>query len=510
VFPWIVSLLSLIAPPAEAPGGSTSVELDLSDDWVPRMLADDPGLGEAGRQPYRAEFIRLANRPNADERFLELYGIPPSFTVVRDRLLDQERHRCHRAVDSSPLRTEDQATTASVVYAAQSHLRCDALFDRDPDGTLDAVTVAGLRAFQREQAIIGSAPLDGETRAALAADSRELDFRALLRVLRERVVDGTGVMEDGSAVGQRGTVLGRTLDCREMRWMDRLPALSNGAPDLVSGLTEAAARALGWRDPDSAAAYFQSTWPTASRRVPVALPPPPPYHGSDMPLRAEIITGGKRPELRLVARVAGPGGGNGELVLVRWPTTKGGWQPEKTGPSSVRLTFKRSAMGSFIWRDLITAPAWFPPETTPDDELVHKASGPLRLNREAVGPGYRSAYGLVMLIHHRPPLVWTDSEGPQALYDAQTRTHGTANFRSVTRGASHGCHRLYSGLAVRLASFLLAHRRSVRHGPIVAHYRRTVEWHGDRGVLRADSRGYLFELTPPVPVRVVAKADEAP
>lgn len=126
-----------------------------------------------------------------------------------------------------------------------------------------------------------------------------------------------------------------------------------------------------------------------------------------------------------------------------------------------------------------------------------------------MGPGYRSAYGLVMLIHHRPPLVWLDGEGPQPLIDAQTRTHGTANLRSVVHGASHGCHRLYSELAVRLASFLLAHRPAVRRGPIVAHDRRAVAWQGQRGVLRADSRGYLFELRPPVPVRVVRQA-EAP
>jgi len=107
----------------------------------------------------------------------------------------------------------------------------------------------------------------------------------------------------------------------------------------------------------------------------------------------------------------------------------------------------------------------------------------------------------VMLIHHRAPMVWP-SEAPPLLIDAQTRTHGTANYRSVTRGASHGCHRLYSAYATRLAGFLLAHRPFVRRGPIVAHYRRVVVWQGRRLRLRADDRGYLYELTPPVPVRV--------
>jgi hypothetical protein len=496
---WCLLALLTSAPPAVA-----TVELDLSDEWVPRMLADDRQMGEIGRHPYHAEFIRLAAQPRPDERFLELYGIPPAVTVVEARLLDDERHQCHAAVDDTALAAK-RADTRDVVRAAQAHLRCDGLLGHEPNGELDAPTIAGLRSFQRAQAIIGSSALDDETHAALATDSRELDFRALLRVLRERVVDATGVIEDGSAVGHRGTVLGRTLDCREMRWTDRLPPLAGGAPDLVSKLTEQAARALHWTGPDAAAAFFRAGWNGSDpRQVGVVVDLPPAYHTAEMPLRAEIVTGGRRPELRLIARSSSVEGAP-EIVLVRWPTTKGGWQPEKTGPTSVALRFKPSAMGAFVWRDLVTAPAWFPPPTTPDEELVHKTADGFRLNREAIGPGYRSAYGLVMLIHHRPPLVWTD-ETPPALFDAQTRSHGTANFRSVIHGASHGCHRLYSQLAVRLASFLLAHRRTVRRGPLGAHYRRIVDWQGFRGVLRADTRGYLYELTPPVPVRVEAAA----
>ena len=502
---WILLCLAGAATSVAQPDPTRrDVVVDLSDDWVPRMLTDDPTRGELGRNPYRAEFVRLATQPaDSDERYLELYGIPPSLAVVGARLLDEERHRCHATVPSMPARwTSDKMREALLV--AQGHLRCDGLLDRLPNGVSDGATNAGLRLYQREQAIIGTGGLDAETREALATDSRELDFRALLRVLRERVVDATGVIEDGSALGQRGTVLGRFLDCREMRSTDRLPPLPGGAPDLVSLLTEEAARALGWNDPQSAAAFFRQG-PTATResRVPLLLHVPPAYHGRDMAIGAEIVTGGRRPELRLIARPdRGP-----DVVLVRWPTTKGGWQQEKAGDASVTMKFKRSAMGAFVWRDLISAPAWFPPETTPDAELVRKtADGGFRLNREAIGPGYRSAYGLVMFIHHRPPQVW-GTEGPPQLYDAQTRTHGTASYWSVTHGDSHGCHRLYSALATRLAAFLLDHRPSIRRGPIVAHYRRVVVWKERRMPLRADMRGYLYELTPPVPVRVIQHDD---
>ncbi|HXJ19072.1 MAG TPA: hypothetical protein VMT03_02480 [Polyangia bacterium] len=487
---WL-ALFMLTGGPGDVP--APGVEIELSDGWAPRMLSED--------HPYRPEFVRLADRPaSEEERFLELYGIPPSFTAVRARLLDEERHRCHAAVDATPLTSEGEGARAQV-RAAQAHLRCDRLLAHEPDGQLDAATVAGLRSFQRSQAIIGASALDGETRLALATSSRELDFRTLLRVLRERVVDATGVIEDGSA-SRRGTVLGRRLDCSELRWTDRLPALPGGAPDLVSRLTEQAARALGWTDPEAAVAYFRDRWsPATASRVRLPLDPAPLYHGPEMVLRAQIVTGGRRPELRLITRPPGTQGA-ADVVLVRWPTTKGGWQAEKTGPTSVALKMKPSAMGSFVWRDLIAAPAWFPPDTTPDEELVRKTGQGFRLNREVIGPGYRSAYGLVMLIHHRPPPLIEEGESPPVLYDAQTRTHGTANVRSVLHGDSHGCHRLYSALAVRLATFLLEHRRSVRRGTLVAHYRRIVSWQGRRMALRADNRGYLYELTPPVPVRV--------
>jgi hypothetical protein len=490
-----------VAPDAAGPGTEGGVTVDLSDSWTPRTLSDDAALGDVGRQPYREEFVRLADRPNLDERFLELYGIPPSFGLLASRLGDEARHRCRDAATRAAAAGTPRAATAEAVRGAQAELRCEGLLEgRVADGALDAATVQALRLFQRENAIIAGGPLDAETRAALATDSRELDFRAVLRALRERVADATGVIEDGSAAGRRGTVLGRALDCREIAATDRLPALPGAAPDRLSPLTEAAARALGWTDPAATLAYFRRLGPGGTRALRVRLPldPPPAYHGPDMELRAEIVTGGRRPELRLIARI--PDGA--EVVLVRWPTTKGGWEAEKTASDGVVMRFKRSAVGAFVWRDLITAPAWFPPETTPDEELVRRdPGGGYRANREAIGPGYRSAYGLLMLVHHKPPIAW-DPEQSGPLTDAQTRTHGTANLRSVLHGASHGCHRLHSFRALRLGSFLLAHRKFVRRGPIAERYRRVVVWRGRRYRLAADTRGYLFELTPPVPVRV--------
>jgi hypothetical protein len=56
---------------------------------------------------------------------------------------------------------------------------------------------------------------------------------------------------------------------------------------------------------------------------------------------------------------------------------------------------------------------------------------------------------------------------------------------------------------VRLASFLLRHRPHVRHGRIATALERELVHEGQTLRLEIDNRGYLFELTPPVPVEVL-------
>ncbi len=107
VISWILLCLAGAATSTTQPEAvRRDVVVDLSDDWVPRMLTDDPTRGELGRNPYRAEFVRLANRPaDSDERFLEFYGIPPGLTVVGARLTDDACHLCHAAVPPMPARS---------------------------------------------------------------------------------------------------------------------------------------------------------------------------------------------------------------------------------------------------------------------------------------------------------------------------------------------------------------------------------------------------------------------
>jgi hypothetical protein len=65
-------------------------------------------------------------------------------------------------------------------------------------------------------------------------------------------VDATGLIEDGSVRAEWGTVVGRVLDPHPFRDSAGHPPLENGAPDRISAATDAAARALGWVDPESA------------------------------------------------------------------------------------------------------------------------------------------------------------------------------------------------------------------------------------------------------------------
>jgi len=503
--------------------------VDLSDDWVPRVLREPDGFVWAP-QPYRATYVALANEelpPGAAEQprpdaFLELYGIFPSFRVLAARLLDAERHRCHAAVDQSAIQaltTSPQPATAppapavTAAFAAlDQRLVCEHLLPETKRPRPRRRLQEALEAVQRKHTVVSYGVLDRETRRALAQDSRELDFRALLRTLRARVSDATGLIEDGSARAARGTILSRRVDGDAYYAPDGHEPLEEGAPDLVSPATEAAALALGWTDPEAATDFFLRPLPGVRRLATVALrlPPVPAYHTGRMELRAEIDRGdvwyelpprrgriAQRATLTLYARTSD----DEEVALVRWPTTIGGWKKEVGPGGELGLRYKDSQVGKRLWRDLIVSPAWLPPPNTPPRALVRRTSsaGDWVSDTELVGPGYASAYGLVMLIHHRA----VESKSGTIWYDNGIRTHGSVNYHSILESESHGCHRLFNQAAVQLASFLLQHRPHVTRGLMVKPYVHEFTWRGAKMKLPIPQRGYRFELTPPVEVEVL-------
>ena len=115
-----------------------------------------------------------------------------------------------------------------------------------------------------------------------------------------------------------------------------------------------------------------------------------------------------------------------------------------------------------------------------------------------MGPGPHAAFGMTLLVHSQ---VVKLKDGTERFDDNGIGTHGSASVTSIVNGTSHGCHRLYNQLAVRLADFLLHHRDHVVMGETPEIYRRVVRYKGTF-VAKIATRGFLYQMTPPVPVDV--------
>jgi hypothetical protein len=216
----------------------------------------------------------------------------------------------------------------------------------------------------------------------------------------------------------------------------------------------------------------------------VRLPPPPRRVEARLQLRAEIRRGEAVTEFKERKKVAdvrpclilwAEDERGVEVPLVRWPTTVGGWKKQIVGddPDDIGWRYKESPTGQFWWTEVVVAPAWYPPPTTPSGEV----------NDDAIGPGYRSAYGMVMMPH-----ITNDGN------DSYVRTHGSSSYTSILLGTSHGCHRLYNHLAIRLTSFILRHHKHTYTGAIDDDY----DHHG----VHRKTRGWRYEIRPSIPVVV--------
>jgi hypothetical protein len=362
--------------------------------------------------------------------------------------------------------------------------------------------------FQRRNFLLPTEKLDPETRDAMQVPSKELDYRLALRVLRERVVEATGIVEDGTTSAGPQPVLGRMLDPEAMRAARGHEApMQNGTPDLVSAATEAAAKQLGWITPEETRKFLDKN---PSLRVAIALPPVPAYYAPHMELDAEIDRGdvfydeqpppfrrivAHRPSIVLYVDDHGT-----RRPLVRWPTTIGGWADQRTADGSLVQKWKESDVGPRVWRDIFAGPTWFAPKSTPDRELVKNLwNGHWGLKNEEFGPGPHAAYGMVLIEHLQ---VIKLKDGSERLDDNGIGTHGSASVTSIVNGTSHGCHRLYNQLAVRLGDFLLRHRNHLVKGEQADQYRRFVRHNDEIFKAKIDTRGFAYELTPPVNVNV--------
>jgi hypothetical protein len=558
--------------------------VDLSDDFAPLIFQDGKASdGAPLPNRYRTVFVGLANDrtdgdgeplPPGERNYLELFGVPPSLSVMRRRFLEDAARTCESTIDKSQLLAVDAIETwgsstekkeaakhhfrglrlqaaqtkvgaATLEELAQkdpryakdvkAHLRtdaeraafaevekrllCEGLLDasKHKAGFYDGAMRSAALDFQQKNAVFAQADLTRGTLEAMARPLLQNDFLALRRVLAERAAQAGQILEDGSAL--------EAMPLPKPGKPRILPTYKNAAgedvavSDLVGQATDALMARLGLASAADALAFFRrhSDKDLRSLRAAVRFPPLPEYYGPRMDLVAEIDRGdiwydfpfnakGERvpqprerfPSFTLFVKWRGE-----KVPLVHWRTTIGGWRSEVASDGQEYYRYKDSDVGPRVWRHIVAAPVWLPPTSAPLAAMVKTkyvaGAYPHVVNYDETGPGYLSAYGLVAGIHEQ-----MRRRGETFVYDDNgIRTHGSFDYLSLRGRFSHGCHRLYNNLAVRMFSFVLGHRRVKVLGPMALGFRRTFYYDGEVYDMRLPTRGFYFQLDPPLPVETL-------
>jgi hypothetical protein len=407
-------------------------------------------------------------------------------------------------------RTRRGQVRLRAIRAAQARLVCEGLLSsraKHVEGQFDLATNQALAAWERKNNIFGWGFLGGETLAALQRPPLDLHFDTFRRILMERVTDVAGIIEDGSVSG----------GSKPATYKDAA-GVEHPVPNLIAEYTDALMAGLGASTPADMLRVmeaFRTQGITELLRVSFAAPKLPPYYSNKMDLSVEIDRGdvwydfpydedGKpvaQPRVNFPSLTLFVKWNKQRIPLCRWRTTIGSWRSEMRPNGKVYFKYKNSDVGPRVWKDIVAGPVWIPPESTPAKDLLTRkmlnrdvGSVPA-VNTDVMGPGYESAYGLVLAIHH-----W--KRGANTFYDNQIRTHGSVDYTSIARRFSHGCHRLVNSRAVRLFDFLLHHRVFQRVGNVPLTLRRHFDYEGKQYHFALGTRGYYYELSPPVPVMV--------
>ncbi len=397
----------------------------------------------------------------------------------------------------------------AAIAATQMRLRCEGFIDTTTkleEGTFDLATHEALALWERKNNIFSWGILGGDTLAALQRPPLELQYETFTRILTERVVDAAGIIEDGT--------VGKGSDAP--KYQDTA-GVTQQVHNRVDEYREALMSALGVRDPASMRALLDALGADGVRGFRVAMvAPQEPDYMKDMAIEIVIDRGdvwydfpfddeGKAaPQLRqkyprLVVLAAWKGQ---RIPLARWRTTIGSWRSEKHPDGNVYYKYKNSDVGSRIWKHIVAAPVWIPPDGTPARDLLTRKKFETHeepevvVNTEVMGPGFGSAYGLVMAIHH-------EGRSNGNLFDNQIRTHGSVDYTSIARRYSHGCHRLVNMNAVRLFGFVLHHTPFERSGNSILGFRKKLVDEGQTHEFTLGNRGYYYKLQKPIKVEVL-------
>jgi hypothetical protein len=538
--------------------------VDLSDEWTPLIFRNEHApTGEPLPNRYRRVFLGLANdQLDADgvalepgrKNYLELYGIFPTFSVLRARFMTDQNSACHdqesvdvlSAVETvsyvapqnlekdarklmraradvetarkrAKLATwaelsaaqpqfapkvellEKRAAEKLAMAAVERRLTCEQLLtaqSKHKTGIYDEPMRLAVRMFQHKNMIYEANFLRRQTVDALARPPLDNDYDGLVRAIRERVISGAGVIEDGTALTQGGP-----------------------GPDLARSYTELTLQQLGLGDVQSALAFFQRhpAEEFKTLRAAIKLPPRPDYYAEHMELSIVVDRGDvwydlpfdangnfapkprkRYPSLTLYVKHQGK-----NVALARWRSTIGSWRAEQASDGYEYFRYKASDVGPRVIRQIVSGPVWIAPPSTPIRTLVKGKiinGGAMKVvNYDELGPGFLSAYGVVAGYFVIPGVNGRPD------YDNGVRAHGSSDYLSIysQHGFSHGCHRLPNHIAVRLYSFILGHRNKIVAGDQPLGFSRQFLQGETVYEMRIPSRGFAYYLEPPLPVNVL-------
>ena len=331
------------------------VLLDLGEAWVPYLLTEhDPRTGEHQRNTYRETYLALATEQFPEDhhgdraendKYLELYGILPNLSILRERLRQRMSLTCADELDYGPLESfegfvayrnndraqrdarrfaalerqiaglveeagvesaeqlddstlgnrdrgrlrvyREQVADVEAIRAAQARLECSGFFEGKGNyvrGAMDWPTHEALAEFERRHRIYGWGFLGRDTLPMLQKSPAEGEREAVIRVLTERAMHAAGVIEDGSRSMVREG---------EPRTYEGADGERHPIPNLEEELRERVIAAFGLETPESTLAFLDALELEAGAHHIVALEGPelPEYYSQAMELSVEIDRG---------------------------------------------------------------------------------------------------------------------------------------------------------------------------------------------------------------------------
>ncbi len=546
--------------------------VSMRNDWTPYIFTpkmDPEGVELPNR--YRRIYLGLANdrlndegRPlkKGEKNYLEVFGIPPSIGVLRDRFVGDADAECHQAIDYRLIASLDEMTYRSdrrernfkgkvrgwrkkVKRAAKKHkvdpgdldavaravpkladtiarlrkaelewavlaeidkrLECDGHNNkrfRHKKGRLDHGLRLAVRRFQRKHKLYEHTNLRKQTMVRFGQPPLRTNYDGFVRAFTERVIDAAGILEDGSS--RTKSYVGKDGKERPVR-------------NLVEEFVDAALKQTGLDTPKKAMAFFRGHPPEDFEwlRVGVVFPEKPEYYGEHMELEVVVDRGTvwyerpfnddgskrRQPRGRMPKLMLYTTYEDQRIQLTRWPTTIGGWRTEQAPNGYVYLKYKGSDVGNRVIRKIIAGPTWVPPETTPLKSLGKRRY----VNGKRQSVVNYSEMGPGYLSAYGLVAGYFVIPGKNGRdYDRGIRAHGSSDYMSIRSAQrfSHGCHRLMNHHAVRMYDFILNHRNQVVAGDQSMKHQRQFLHEDVVYHVRVPSRGFQYTLDPPVPVSV--------